>query len=154
MTCGLGNSHHIFYSNAELACQVDSWLDRHNHALAKPGCLFGANSRRFMNLQADTMAGGVGKCLRVTLPAQNTPRSLVYIPAFDPGDNSSHRSLLRFKHCLVCVPLVGPGPSQVDGSGHIRAVTFEDNTEVEGQKASFWQFGLRSASVGKGGALA
>src|SRR5208282_5682337 len=142
-----GYSHHVLDANAEPACQIDSRLYSHNHAGEQPGCLSGADAWRLVNLQADTVAGGVGKCLRESLPAQNAAGGLIDLAATDPRAHCGHRRFLGLEHRLVRTALRGVGRAQVDGTGHIRAVTFEDNTEVEGQEAFARQRSLGSPSV-------
>ena len=61
------HGNHIFDANAELTGQIDSRFDSDDHAGQQPGCLSGADARRLVNLQADAMAGGVGKCLRQSI---------------------------------------------------------------------------------------
>jgi hypothetical protein len=63
------------------ARQINSRLDGNNHAGEQPGCLSGADARRLVNLQAETMAGGVGKCLRQSCLAQNAAGCLVHLRA-------------------------------------------------------------------------
>ena len=75
----------------------------------QPGCLSGADARRLVNLQANAMAGGVGKCLRQTLPAQHAARRLVHLPAAYARAHRGHRGLLGFKHRVVGIPLSGFG---------------------------------------------
>src|ERR1039457_2767284 len=114
------------------------------------------------------LGAGVSTCLPVPVtatissmripncPARYTPGSmvttmpasgLVHFPAACAWAHCGHRGLLGLQHRFVCVPLVGPGFSQVDGTGHIRAVTLENNTEVEGHEAPAGQLGGGGASV-------
>src|ERR1039458_4711999 len=97
-----------------------------------------------MNLQAETMAGGVRKSLRQSCPAQYAASCLVHLRTANARSHCDHRGLLRLQYRLIGGSLTGLGLAQVHGSGHIRAISIENNTEIEGHKASAGQLGHRS----------
>src|ERR1035438_5482894 len=131
-----GNGHHIFDANAEALRQINSRLDRDDHTGEQPACLSSADARRLVNLQTDAMAGGVGKRLRQSCLAQHAAGCLIDLRAAYARSNRGDAGLLRLQHSLIDGALAGRGSAQVNGSGHIRAVTFVNNTKIHGHKTS------------------
>src|SRR5277367_5650988 len=132
-------SHHIFDPDPELAGQVNSRLDCDHHAGLQPGLLPGADAWRLVNLHADPVPGGVGKLLGQSRLAQHAAGRLIDVPADYPGAYGGDCGLLRLEHRFVRRALFVPRFAEVDGTGHIRAITLVDYTEVEGEEASAGQ---------------
>ncbi len=82
---GSSHGHHVFDANPELARPVNSGLNSDNHAGQQPCRLSGTDARRLVNLQADTVTGGVRKCFGQTRFAQTLRAASSTSPQLTPA---------------------------------------------------------------------
>src|ERR1039457_204525 len=102
------------------------------------------------------MARRMRKRLSHAHPSQHATGGFVYIAAADACAHRSNCRLLGLQHGFVCISLFRLRVSQVNGAGHVGAITIEDYTEVESEKPSARQSGsggmtMRHSGTNTGG---
>src|ERR1700679_1163104 len=78
---------------------------------------------------------------------QHASCRLVYISCSHSRCHGGNRSLLRFQHRIIHVPLTGQRLAHVYGTGHITAISVENNTEVQCQEPTLRQLGRCSPTM-------
>src|ERR1039458_3820116 len=93
------------------------------------------------------MACRMRECLCQIRLTQHTAGCLVHLSTAYAWSHCLYCGFLRFQHRLVCIPFACFWLTKEYCAGHIRAITFENNTEVEGQESSPGQAGQGGAAV-------
>src|SRR5579862_4924523 len=138
---------HVLDPNAPFAGEVYSRLDRDDHPRLQNFLLPLGDSRRFVNFEANSVPGGMGKITSQPGLSQYLTSGLVDFADSDARPHSVNRSLLTLFHRLV-------GPARFiryrpdpHGTRLIRAITFEYNTEVADDESTGGDGLVRSAPV-------
>jgi hypothetical protein len=145
-----GDNNHIFDAHAKLTCKVDARLDSDDHTWHEGLRLVRGDAGWFVDLKSDAMASGMSEELSQTGLAQDTSRCFVNLSASNSRTNGCDRSLLSLPHSIIREPLAARWLTEEDSARHIRAITFEDNTEIQSQEASTGQRPGSRLTVGEG----
>ena len=95
-----------------------------------------AEARRLVDLQSDTVAGGVREVAVEFGSPQNAARGLVDCAGGRTRLHRCNRRQLRLQHGGVPATLLPAGPADVHGARHVRTIAAQYNTRIHDHKSA------------------
>ena len=129
-TC-LGHEKQVFNPHSSHVFDICARFDRDYHARCQPRLFTCPHSWLLVNLESDSVTGGVREDIAIPKVRKHFSRRLIHRCGFDTGSNLIHSRFLGFPNCSENPPLFASDAPETYRSGHVTVVAIEYSTVIQ-----------------------